>query len=83
MTVGTTFLVRNATVTNVVGHSYVYNSAPTPDEEAFGFTRYYNKFDLSSWDGVSNATFQGETADGSITKTVTIIAGDVNPSNPP
>jgi hypothetical protein len=83
VTVGTTWLLRNATTTNTVGHSYQYLTAPTPDEEAFGFVRYFQRFDMTAWDETNSTTLQGVTADGSITMTVTIIAGDVTPQNPP
>jgi hypothetical protein len=73
MTVGTTWLLRNATVTNVVGHSYQLLTAPTPDEEAYGDTRFFTSFDLSGWDEVSDATFNGPTADGSIIRTDTVV----------
>lgn len=51
------YVVRNATTTNGAGHSYgtVYSSS-----------RWFTSFDLSGWDEVSSANFNGPTADGTI-----------------
>lgn len=81
MTVGVVWTVRTGTVTNSIGHAYSLNTVPIVDEETFSSTRYWNKADLTSWDGVSATTFQGETADGSVTRAETILAGGT-PSNP-
>lgn len=82
MTVGTTWLLRNATTTNNVGHSYTLNTIPIVDEESYGNSRYYNSFNLSTWDETNSTTLQGVTADGMITKTDTVLVGS-EPSNPP
>ena len=55
------FIKRDATTTNSVGHSYnagVYTS-----------TRFDSDADLSAWDGVSSINKNGTTADGSIVAT--------------
>ena len=75
MAIGVTWLLRNATTTNTVGHSYSLNTVPIPDEEAYGDTRYFNSHDTTGWDGSTETDYQGVTADGSIARTDTIEAG--------
>lgn len=75
MAIGTTWLLRNATTTNTVGHSYALDTTSTPDEEAFGDSRYFNSHDTTGWDGVTETNYQGTTADGTISRTDTIEAG--------
>lgn len=75
MAIGVTFTLRNATTTNTVSHNYSYNSSPNPDEETYTYTRYFNSHDTTGWDGVTETNYQGTTADGSIVKADTVIAG--------
>ncbi len=74
MSIGVTFTIRAATATNNVSHSYSYNASPTPDEETFGDTRFYDSYDLSG--GLTSGEYNGTTADGSIVRNETIVAGD-------
>lgn len=74
MAIGVVHTVRNATATNTIGHSYALNTTPTPDEETYSDTRYYNSYDLSG--GLTAGNYNGVTADGSITRAETVAYGD-------
>jgi hypothetical protein len=82
MTIGVTWLLRNAIATNVCGHSYQLLTAPIPDEEAYGDTRFFTSFDMSGWDETSSTNINGPTADGTITRTDTVVVdGDYTPQS--
>ena len=66
-----TWLIRNATTTNAIGHSY---AAGSPND-TYGNTRFYTSFNLSSYADADTVIY-GPTADGSITRTETVLAGD-------
>ena len=74
MALGVTWLLRNATTTNTIGHSFVH----TGSEGAYGDFRYFNLHDTTGWDGTTETNYQGVTADGTIARTDTILYG-----NPP
>ena len=65
------YTIRNATTTNSAGHSYNGGTF------TYSVTRYWNRFDLSGWDGNSSANYNGTTEDGSIA--VGWVEGDTPP----
>lgn len=66
------YTVRNATTTNSVGHSYQGAT------QTYSATRWYTSFDLSAWDEASSGTWNGPTADGSLS--VSWVEGDTPPN---
>jgi len=67
----TTWLVRNATATGAIGHSF--NSSGGTD--TYGNSRFFTSFDLTAYSD-ADVVIYGPTADGTLIRTETVPSGD-------
>lgn len=66
-----TWIVRNATATGAIGHSY----SSSGGTDTYGNTRFFTSFDLTSY-ADADVTIYGPTADGTLTRREAIPTGD-------